>query len=433
MSLKFSRFYISTCLPAIAVGLLALSTPAHAGFQWTPPEQAAPAPAPVLMPEPAPVEPTQQPAPAEEPVQMMEQPAAAQPVVTETATDGELTINPFPLNDADKEMPAEAVADEPVLLPMDSDKSLDQMEAQDVTVAPTTPEPAPVESATLEQPAEPSFDVVEGFGSDMPLALALRQIVPPRYAFSFQKGVNPGLRVSWDGGKPWNEVLNGMLSPFKIKAVITPKMVIIEPDNSPVVMEAPAEEHASVAPSNAPAPLAEGVDYSLEDGNSAPEPSALLPEPGAGVDEESVAVEPAGQDVSRKIIHDPGMTESAQGSADMALDTMPSEETLAMVEPEQVSAPSPQPEQPVQPQYHLTDSRVWEAKQGSSLKEILSSWSSQTGVKLVWQPERDYKLSSNVLISGSYENAVKVLFSKAVQNGPHFSFSAEQGQLVIQN
>ena len=60
------------------------------------------------------------------------------------------------------------------------------------------------------------FSVVEGFGTDMPLALALGQIVPPSYAYSFGEGVNPGQKVSWSGGKPWNEVLSETLAPLGI-------------------------------------------------------------------------------------------------------------------------------------------------------------------------------------------------------------------------
>ena len=52
-----------------------------------------------------------------------------------------------------------------------------------------------------------SFKLAEGFGSEIPLAMALRQVVPADYAFSFGNGVNPGYRISWNGGKPWNEVV----------------------------------------------------------------------------------------------------------------------------------------------------------------------------------------------------------------------------------
>lgn len=59
-------------------------------------------------------------------------------------------------------------------------------------------------------------NIIEGFGKDMPLALALRQIVPPHYAFSFGKGVNPGTLISWEGGRAWNKTLQDALAKIDV-------------------------------------------------------------------------------------------------------------------------------------------------------------------------------------------------------------------------
>ncbi len=74
-----------------------------------------------------------------------------------------------------------------------------------------TTTPAPAEEKTYE-----AFRVIEGFGTDMPLALALRQIVPAKYAFSFDESVNLGAIISWTGGKAWNLVLEDALAPLNI-------------------------------------------------------------------------------------------------------------------------------------------------------------------------------------------------------------------------
>lgn len=92
----------------------------------------------------------------------------------------------------------------------------------------TLPEETSSEEAlTVEPPTEDifwakneTFDVIDGFGKDLPLALALRQVVPARYAFSFGQGVNAGTKVSWVGGKPWNEVLEATLTPIGLDFVI---------------------------------------------------------------------------------------------------------------------------------------------------------------------------------------------------------------------
>lgn len=48
---------------------------------------------------------------------------------------------------------------------------------------------------------------VQGFGRSVPLVIALQQIVPPNYRYSFGAGVTAGTRVDWTGGKPWKDVV----------------------------------------------------------------------------------------------------------------------------------------------------------------------------------------------------------------------------------
>ncbi|MFA7457059.1 MAG: hypothetical protein WCY57_06390, partial [Micavibrio sp.] len=69
--------------------------------------------------------------------------------------------------------------------------------------------PAPVRAAPAQMQSYPE---AVGFGRDLPLALALRQIVPAEYNYSFAQNIDLGANVSWEGGKPWNEVLQDMLS-----------------------------------------------------------------------------------------------------------------------------------------------------------------------------------------------------------------------------
>lgn len=71
-----------------------------------------------------------------------------------------------------------------------------------------------------------------GFGRDLPLALALSQIIPPEYKYSFSQNIDAGMSVSWEGGKPWDVVLNEMLAPSGMKAVIENNQVSIRNMNS---------------------------------------------------------------------------------------------------------------------------------------------------------------------------------------------------------
>ncbi len=88
-------------------------------------------------------------------------------------------------------------------------------------------QPAPALRASAPKaPTIPKQNAV-GFAKDIPLVMALRQIVPAQYAFSFSDGINPGVLVSWNGGKPWDVVLNDILIPLNYDLLIQDNIVII--------------------------------------------------------------------------------------------------------------------------------------------------------------------------------------------------------------
>lgn len=178
--MKFSKTFLITS--ALVFGSVAPQ--AMAGFEW------------VEAPKRESVKPS--PAPAQQPVMAKKE---AAPIVLQQKTSADnqassapqLIINPQPLA---AQQPSQAPA----------------------MMAPATP--------------AHNFEIVQGFGSDMPLALALSQIVPADYAYSFRGNVNPGQRVSWSGGKPWNVVLNDALKSLNLKAIVSGKTVIIAQDTA---------------------------------------------------------------------------------------------------------------------------------------------------------------------------------------------------------
>jgi len=112
---------------------------------------------------------------------------------------------------------------------------------------PLGPDPLapPAPAATLNQrpqgvapapaPTTDGARSVEGFGSGVPLALALRQVVPPDYAFSFDPGMHAqmGKPVSWDGaGRPWPVVAGGKLAPPGPSVRIRGRVAVIGPTGS---------------------------------------------------------------------------------------------------------------------------------------------------------------------------------------------------------
>jgi len=89
---------------------------------------------------------------------------------------------------------------------------------------------APMVAPSPQAPAQVTKNLPEavGFGRDLPLALALSQIVPAGYSYSFAQNIDAGTNVSWQGGKPWNVVLDEMLAPSGMKAVIVGDKIVIQ-------------------------------------------------------------------------------------------------------------------------------------------------------------------------------------------------------------
>ena len=85
-----------------------------------------------------------------------------------------------------------------------------QMPAQKVPGIEAMPLTSPEKQ---KRPPASSPDVIAGFGSDLPLIVALQQVVPQQYKVSLAPGVDAGVHVSWQGDKPWEQVLSDMLAP----------------------------------------------------------------------------------------------------------------------------------------------------------------------------------------------------------------------------
>ena len=149
-----------------AIALIGFATTAKAGFEWRGPLE-APTPPAAQAPVAAP---------------------SGDIMAPVTSWDGTADVAPEWNEEA-------AAAAAPMQTPAGPSPALAPFVAQ-------TPLPEPVDAG----------DVLAGFGSDLPLVIALQQVVPPGYQYSFAEGVNLGQPVSWQGGKPWQNVLADMLA-----------------------------------------------------------------------------------------------------------------------------------------------------------------------------------------------------------------------------
>ncbi len=328
-----------------------------------------------------------------------------------------------------------------VIMPLDAPQTAmdNTPNSQKLIIDPLLPRdgkrPAPIEpqgdiiANIANNISHSDMPVVEGFGSDMPLALALQQIIPAGYVASFDPGVNPGQTVSWDGGKPWDQVVNNMLAPLQLQAVIGEKTVHVrslggwrEGDAAPAKdglrranIKDPGEqsqaanllagiESASGEPDAAPAvPAIDSFAPIKTESPEAEAPAGFVPGPLAEVEKL-----PTPEDVSAQ--------ETAK-APDAATEAQQKEQTEQLL----ASAPVATPTLSVK-----TNAGPWEAKAGESLKDILTRWSDKAGVELIWMASYDYKLKDDVALQENFSEAVESVMTSGLEENASPDFQLVQ-------
>lgn len=343
MSPKIKYTMQSCALALLAFGCFT-TTAAHAGFDWTPPT-----PKPVAQDEitlddsgnvqNGPLTPELD-APVAAPVTDVD--AAELPVVPDEGkrVTGMQTI------------PAKAAEPAPEMQ--------EPVMADDVNAAPATPvTPAPVasEPVPVAAPAPASMPVYEGFGQDITLVLALREIVPTSYAFAFDRPEFAAQTISWDGGRPWLDVLNAALAKRSLVAQVSGNTVRIR------------SLYGSAAESTPP----------------------------------SAAYEPA------------PVTAPTQG------DNKPMDITNSTASdyPDTVASSPAQQEAPVRAAVaDMTTKMTWKASPGSTLREVLEGWSKSAKVELQWMTPYDYPINNTFMYEGTFQEALSSILSSYSRENP---------------
>lgn len=76
----------------------------------------------------------------------------------------------------------------------------------------------------LVPPAEPALS---GFGDQVPLSFAVRQIVPPHFQVAYADAVQRDAPVDWKGGEPWRATLADAVRPLGLIVTVSgPKVTI---------------------------------------------------------------------------------------------------------------------------------------------------------------------------------------------------------------
>ena len=90
-------------------------------------------------------------------------------------------------------------------------------------VDPGDPDYTPTTKTPPVHAAAPTvhWKMAYGFGNNVPLAFACRQIVPPAVKVTYGPGADPHTLVSWKGGDTWNRVLRDAVKPLGLRLVMT--------------------------------------------------------------------------------------------------------------------------------------------------------------------------------------------------------------------
>ena len=306
--------------------------------------------------------------------------------------------------------------------------------------------PAPVVQTSVD-PA--GFANAVGFANDVPLALALRQVVPASYAFSFDRGVNPGALVSWNGGKPWNEVLSEMVLPVGYGIRIMQKRVlIVNKQQLNFDSQMPGTSNSGFNPVPAPVPVPM-------------QPSMTIPllEPAAGEEEDVLPSLDSHVEAGLRVVESPDVQvgddlviSSADAPLPQAVVTRPRHvKRINITDPgaEEVQA-NDNPFPLIQDSQNLSVAEdtiaarnnevapaagtnsffntaesvtSWTASKGSSLKDTVMSWSQAANTEIVWDAAQDYTVGANFEINGSFEKAVDLLLKRGVASGNKLTHS----------
>lgn len=92
---------------------------------------------------------------------------------------------------------------------------------------PSSPLPRQASSPSpVSHPQAPSertrTAVASGFGHEVPLRFAVRQLLPKNWRVRYGQGVDPDRPVSWEGGRPWDFVLRDAVKPLGLQAAAAP-------------------------------------------------------------------------------------------------------------------------------------------------------------------------------------------------------------------
>jgi hypothetical protein len=250
------------------------------------------------------------------------------------------------------------------------------------------------------------YEDAVGFGKDLPLMIAVKQIVPESFGISIAPGVGDGSNVSWQGGRPWNEALDLALAPQGLQSSVSGNVVTVMPMAASIPAPTPQYQTISGALPSGQVFNASPVfdDSSVSSGAPMFAPSPLL-------QNASTPMAPSSSDNLFTPV-------SAVGGGGQSLPQQPMIGSMESLGSEGSFGSVGAPVQPMNPQMYDSAVQFWAAPKDSSLREVLTSWTRKAGVELFWSSQYDYPISAAVNVEGDFEEAVQILLRGLEESDP---------------
>lgn len=241
---------------------------------------------------------------------------------------------------------------------------------------------------------------LDGFGHDVPLSFAVRQIVPMDHGVFFGDGVDTDREVSWEGGRGWREVLKDTLGEAGLSAEVVDDRVMVTKRAAGHLKG--GEQIA--APGLVVVPYAEPEEPTFEEFTQDFEPEAVTGSDDESHSEEELLFEQVGEE--------PAATDG-EGD-DVAGDNAAADEPPPSVIQDETAIPeAPEADQAEakesrmidlggEPDIRVSSGSEWKVPEGSTLREVLADWAEVAGWSLVWNSPYEYPMQAGAVFYGEF-------------------------------
>ena len=229
---------------------------------------------------------------------------------------------------------------------------------------------------------------IQGFGKDIPLTLALRQIMPDRYSFAFSEGVNRKTPISWEGGEDWRTTLRKSLQAKGLDMQIQNRIVRINKADQRIARQSQGRPASQRGKLTRPG-LRQPDNHRMSQRHQSPGNTRL---------------QHYNNGDPRRVQTSP----KSRSSNSMAPVSVP---TSLRGESNAVSQSAEQSQA-------LSRTYDFNADKGNSLRTILQDWAQKAGVELRWEPVYDFTLRKDIEMRSDFTKAVSKALAQYSQTAP---------------